>query len=811
MPSTSESSYITHLLKEDPGELYEQAPCGYLSMMPDGTIVKVNATFLEWTGYEKDELVGKKRFQNLLPVVGRIFYDTHLGPLLLMQGFAKELAFEIIRHDGSRIPIILNSTLKRDAHGQPLVIRTTILDARGRRAYEEELRLSKRRAEEAEAETRRLNAVLEERVEQRTQERDRIWRMSQDMLVVASVQGELVSSNPAFTAILGWNEQEAQDIRLDDLVHPEHRHTFDVALAKLASGQPSDRFEVRMRHKNDTYRWISWTAVPEAGRFYAVGRDVTVEREQTDLLRKTEEALVQAQKLEAIGKLTGGVAHDFNNLLQVIAGNLELLKIDFGATPQSIHRLQVAISAVSRGAKLSSQLLSFARRQPLKPLPSNVGRILREMDDMLRRALGGLIEIEVIATGGLWTTMVDRHQLENVILNLAINARDAMNGAGKLTVEVGNAVLDEQYAEVHPEVLPGQYVMLAISDTGSGMSPEVMEHIFEPFFTTKAEGEGTGLGLSMAYGFVKQSGGHIKAYSEPGQGTTFKIYLPRVHQAEAVLTEKPVDISVGGSETILVVEDDPAVQETVVATLSGLGYRVLEAHDGESALATLQGGAQVDLLFTDVVMPGPVKSTELARQAKTLLPNIAVLFTSGYTQNAIVHGGKLDAGVELISKPYGRSELAKKVRRMLPGVGKDASDRQKPSAGDQKLAPTSRMFRVLVVEDNEDAKEMLCELLRLLGHDAQGVSSAESALDLMHGNVFDILLTDVSLPGISGVELVKQVLSLKPNVHIIFSSGFGAVVDVGVEAFSLPKPYDLADIERVLQSVSRLEQKDGAT
>jgi PAS domain S-box-containing protein len=800
-----ESPYTAQLLEEDAVELYEHAPCGYLSTLPDGTIIKVNATFLEWTGYGRDQLVGRTRFQSLLPVVGQIFYDTHLGPLLLMQGFAKELAFEIVCHDGSRIPIILNTSLKRDRQGQPLVIRTTILDARGRRAYEEELRLSKRRAEEAEAETRRLNEVLEERVEQRTQERDRIWRMSQDMLVVATIEGKLISFNPAFSRILGWTEQESDGIQFGDLVHPEHHKAFNSALETLASGQSIERFETRARHKNSKYRWISWTGVPEESMVYAVGRDVTAEKEQADLLRKTEEALVHAQKMEAIGKLTGGIAHDFNNILQVIAGNLELLKLDFEGAPQAIHRLQVAIGAVGRGAKLASQLLSFARRQPLKPLPSNIGRILREMDDMLRRALGESVELEVVASAGLWTTLVDRNQLENVVLNLAINARDAMNATGKMTLEVSNAMLDDRCAETHPEAVPGQYVMLAISDTGCGMPPEVMEHIFEPFFTTKPEGSGTGLGLSMAYGFVKQSGGHIKVYSEPGHGTTFKIYLPRVHQAETVVSDTPVDISTGGSETILVVEDDPAVQETVVATLAGLGYRVLKAHDGESALAHLRSGAHVDLLFTDAVMPGPVKSTELARLAKTLLPEIEILFTSGYTQNVIAHGGRLDPGVELISKPYSRNELAKKIRRMLPNTRKSIPATTEPQKYPikEKTPLSQGSLRVLVVEDNDDANDMLCELIRLLGHDVQGVPNAEVAIDILRTNPSDILLTDMRLPGMSGLDLAKQALSLRPDIHIIFSSGFGAIESVGFNSLSLPKPYDLAQIEDIFQKIRR--------
>ncbi|WP_460826483.1 hybrid sensor histidine kinase/response regulator, partial [Massilia terrae] len=387
--------------------------------------------------------------------------------------------------------------------------------------------------------------------------------------------------------------------------------------------------------------------------------------QRTAELGRAHEQLHQSQKLEAVGQLTGGVAHDFNNVLQVIMSNLQMLQMSLAGNPAAQRRLEAAAFAADRGAKLSSQLLAFARRQPLQPQAVNLSSVLRRMDELLRRSLGEAVQIETVVSGGLWTTLADPHQLENVILNLAINARDAMKGSGRLTLELGNALLDDQYVANEREVPAGQYVMLAISDNGCGMPPSVRERAFEPFFTTKREGEGTGLGLSMAYGFVKQSQGHIRIYSEVGSGTTIKIYLPRCHEPEAELTEPAAGRAVGGDETILVVEDDPAVQATTVDILSGLGYRVLKANDGQGALTILQSGVAADLLFTDVVMPGPVRSPELARKAKQLLPKIEVLYTSGYTQNAIVHDGRLDPGVELISKPYRREDLARKIRTML--------------------------------------------------------------------------------------------------------------------------------------------------
>lgn len=540
---------------------------------------------------------------------------------------------------------------------------------------------------------------------------------------------------------------------------------------------------------------------------------------RTAELERVHDQLRQSQKLEAIGQLTGGVAHDFNNVLQVIAGNLQLLQMSLGDNPAAQRRLETAAFAADRGAKLSSHLLSFARRQPLKPVATNLRRIITGMDDLLRRALGESIEIESIVTGSLWLTMVDPNQIENVILNLAINARDAMNAEGKLTIELCNAVLGENAALVGLDVRAGHYVMLAVSDTGTGMAPDVLARAFEPFFTTKPDGEGTGLGLSMAYGFVKQSGGHIKIYSEPGMGTTIKIYLPRSHELEEEPHVAMIGPAIGGTETILVVEDDPAVQATAVDILTGLGYEVLMANDAQRALDVLRSGTHVDLLFTDVVMPGPIRSPDLAKQAKALLPDIEVLFTSGYTRDAIVHGGRLDAGVELISKPYRREELARKIRHVLANrpsylkeemnsfVSNTTGSVIESSTQDSTMpgsATESANGRILVVEDNLDAQEMLCELLMALGHDAKGVADAESALAAIAVETFDILLTDLTLPGMSGLDLARRVVATTPNLKIIFSSGYGAVStsDFPFKSASLPKPYDIETLQRVLASVS---------
>jgi PAS domain S-box-containing protein len=381
--------------------------------------------------------------------------------------------------------------------------------------------------------------------------------------------------------------------------------------------------------------------------------------------RAAEVALQQAQKMESIGKLTGGVAHDFNNLLQIISGNLQLLQAEVTPGSKAERRIVNAMAGVQRGAKLASQLLAFGRRQPLEPKVINIGRLVGGMEDLLRRSIGESIEMETVVSATLWNAFADPTQVENAVLNLAINARDAMDGVGKLTVEARNAHLDDAYSLQNSDVRPGQYVMLAVSDTGSGMSAELLERVFEPFFTTKAEGKGSGLGLSMVYGFAKQSGGHVKIYSEIGEGTTVRLYLPRIYESEDVAAGPELVEAGGGSETILVVEDDGEVRGIVTDMLRELGYKVLTAKDAASAVPILESGVKIDLLFTDVVMPGPVRSPELARKARELIPGIKILFTSGYTENAIVHGGRLDPGVNLLAKPYSRQALAARIRDAL--------------------------------------------------------------------------------------------------------------------------------------------------
>jgi PAS domain S-box-containing protein len=378
-----------------------------------------------------------------------------------------------------------------------------------------------------------------------------------------------------------------------------------------------------------------------------------------------EEKLRQSQRLEAIGQLTGGVAHDFNNLLTVILGNAELLTETLATNPRLHPLADMITNAAQRGAELTQRLLAFARRQALEPKVVDINQLMGQMDHLLRRTLGEHIDMEWVRGAGLWPALVDPAQLENALLNLCLNARDAMPQGGRLTLESANTRLDQDYADHHVEVQPGQYVMIGISDTGIGIAPEHLEQVFEPFFTTKDKGKGTGLGLSMVYGFVKQSGGHIKIYSEPGEGTTVKMYLPRCAEPDQDYPTLASPRAEGGSEVILLVEDDAMVRRYGQDQLESLGYTVLTAENGPQALAMIAQPMPIDLLFTDVVMPGGMGGRDLVEAAQRVRPGLKVLYTSGYTENAIVHQGRLDAGVHLLSKPYRRADLARKIRDAL--------------------------------------------------------------------------------------------------------------------------------------------------
>ncbi|HEY2621253.1 MAG TPA: ATP-binding protein [Acetobacteraceae bacterium] len=447
---------------------------------------------------------------------------------------------------------------------------------------------------------------------------------------------------------------------------------FYVVASQRFTGLTSDWLSAIQTH---LYFGIPATLALFALSIVAARRDRKVHA-ALDLLRtevrrreEVEDALRQTQKMEAIGRLTGGIAHDFNNLLTAIGGSIEYLIKAIPAPDERTRRYSaLGHEAVQRATRLTHRLLAFARQQPLTMQTVNLNRLVAGMSELLVRTLGEHIEIESVLAGGLWPTRTDPVQLENCLLNLAVNARDAMPDGGRLTIETANTSLDSAYAAAHPEVQAGQYVMLAVTDTGTGMSPDTIARAFDPFFTTKPTGMGTGLGLSMVYGFAKQSGGHVKIYSELGVGTSIKLYLPRGPAGiEIPLSEQttPAREPAGGGKTVLVVEDDEAVRNVSVGFLRDLGYEVLAARDAASALQLLHGHPEVAVLFTDVVLPGGTDGRKLAAEASRVYPDLQVLFTTGYTPNAIIHGGILDAGVQLLPKPFTAEALDAKLREVL--------------------------------------------------------------------------------------------------------------------------------------------------
>jgi PAS domain S-box-containing protein len=607
-----------------------------------------------------------------------------------------------------------------------------------------------------------------------------IFANTADMLSVIEVGGDgqfrMTEVNPAYERATGSSTLQLRGVDLRWMAPEPQAGELISHLKNVVSGGKPIFTRDRVAMPGGQRIWES-ILVPVRNakgvidRILASSRDVTERENAQDQLRR-------AQRMEAVGHLTGGVAHDFNNLLQVIRGNLELLATMVEENESASARVKNALHGANRAAQLTRQLLAFARRQPLEPKVVSLGRLVSDMAEMLRRTLGESIEVETVIAGGLWNTLADAAQVESAVLNLAINARDAMPEGGRLTVEVTNAVLDDAYAKREAEIEPGQYVLLAVSDTGQGMDAATLSRVFEPFFTTKGEEKGTGLGLSMVYGFVKQSNGHVQIYSEPGQGTTVKIYLPRSKEREVF--EAPVTGSLlGRSEVILVVEDDDMVRASAVGMLRDLGYTCIHASDGDSALAIIKQDAKIDLLFTDVIMPGTVKSRELANEAHRLRPGLPVLFTSGYTDNAIVHHGRLDEGVQLLSKPYSRDDLARKIRGLLK---------------DNRRV-------VLVVEDDALVRMSAVDMTEALGFTPLEAADAPSALKILDSDArVDVLFTDIGLPGMRGHELAAKARDLRPGLKIVFASGYGETEEgqTIADATHLGKPYEQDQLAEAL-------------
>jgi PAS domain S-box-containing protein len=646
-----------------------------------------------------------------------------------------------------------------------------------RRRIEQVLRENEQTLEtkvaERTAELVAANEQLIQEVAQRAHAENRLQHMVEGVtdyaLYMLDPQGIVSSWNTGAQRIKGYLASEIVGRHFESFYTPADR-AAGVPRRALQTAVREGKFEAeghRVRKDGSTF-WASVVINPirdHSGTligFTKITRDITERRQAQEALHQAQEQLAQAQKMEGIGQLTGGVAHDFNNLLTVIVGNLESMQraiasgrpLDTGRLARSID---YAMRGAERAASLTQRLLAFSRRQPLDPKTVDVGRLVTGMSELLRRTLGEQVAIETVLAGGLWRVLVDPNQLEVSILNLAVNARDAMPAGGKLTIETANTRLDEAYAARQSEVVPGQYVVISITDSGVGMSREVQARAFEPFYTTKDIGHGTGLGLSQVYGFVKQSGGHVKLYSEQGQGTTVKLYLPRLLGDDEVAPEPSIADEAPRSrngETILVVEDDDDVRAHSTGILRELGYTVLEAHVAAAGLQLLQAHPEIRLLFTDVGLPGGMIGRQLADAARALRPDLRVLFTTGYARNAIVHDGRLDPGVALITKPFTYAALAAKLCDML----------------DVRDGPP----RVLLVEDEILVQMVAAEQLRELGYRVDTAGSATEAINKVKllGDDIALAIVDIGLPDRKGDVLVGELHALHPQLPIVIATGY---------------------------------------
>jgi PAS domain S-box-containing protein len=664
-------------------------------------------------------------------------------------------------------------------------------------------------SQRAERELQELNQTLEQRAEERArqlaisqtqlQETEQRFRLLVEGVMDYAIfmldrEGCIVNWNPGAARIKGYAREEVIGRHLSTFYTADERNA-GVPWKALEIARQTGKYEAegwRVRKDGSTF-WASVVinALKDANGavigFAKITRDLT-ER------RAADERARQAQKMEAIGHLTGGVAHDFNNLLTIIVGNLETVQRQASEPAAEIARIRRAADNAMKGARraeaLTQRLLAFSRQQPLEPKPTDLGRLVSGMSDLLRRTLGEQVTVETVLGGGVWRAHADPNQLELAILNLAVNSRDAMPNGGKLTIETANVYLDEKYASLQTEVLPGKYVMIAVTDTGEGMTADVVARAFDPFFTTKDVGHGTGLGLSQVYGFVKQSRGHVKIYSEVGEGTTIKIYLPRAHSALAAEDAAIDDVPVSGAahETILVVEDDADVRTYSCESLRELGYNVLEAETGQAGLDLLERHPDVRVLFTDIGLPGGLNGRQLAERAVKLRPDLKVLFTTGYARNAIVHGGRLDPGVELLTKPFTQAALAAKLRDII----------------DARRSPG----RVLVAEDEALIRMLAVEYLEEAGYKVDAAASATDAINklrLIPGGV-DAVVLDIGLPDRKGDALAQEIRSAYPSLPIVIATGHGAELlrrslrGVGRIAF-VEKPYDARTLVDALRKV----------
>lgn len=711
---------------------------------------------------------------------------------IMSSGIAEQVEEEVSFPDGRRAIWFSTKSPLRDETGEVIGLVGSSVDITERKSAEAALRDT----------SRRLDAILSN---------------TTMAVFLMDHRQHCIYANAAAEKLTGYSFAAMRGRPLHDVVHhkrPDGSHypldecPIDRAFPERAQMQGEELFVA----PDGSFYPVAFTASPlvdDAGRPVGTvieARNIADEKARDSQLRelhlalerrvaeevaeraKAEEALRQAQKMEAVGQLTGGIAHDFNNLLTIITGNVDIARraLIANETSRASRAMDHAQKGAERAAALTQRLLAFSRRQPLSPKPLDADKLIAGMSDLLNRSLGETVQLEVVSTPGLWRVEADPNQLESALLNLAVNARDAMPEGGKLTIETANARLDEDYSAAHAEVAPGNYVVIAVTDTGHGMPKETLARVFDPFFTTKEIGKGTGLGLSMVYGFVKQSGGHVKIYSEPGDGTVVKIYLPRFmggDDAEEVSANQVVD-RYGRGRTILVVEDDDDVRAYTVECLRELGYRAIEAHDGPAALRLLERQEQhIDLLFTDVVMP-LMSGRELADRAHELKPGLKVLYTSGYTRNAIVHGGRLDTGVEMIAKPFTYQALADKIANVL-------------DAG--------QTGRILVAENDPTVRLSAVEALESAGYAVDEAATASEALGRVRAaqGRYDMVVLDARLPEKAGDALTSELRAMHHRLPILIASEepvealraqFAGDQRVGIIA----KPYNAAQLQAAL-------------
>jgi len=573
--------------------------------------------------------------------------------------------YRVKRADGHYYWIEANGRVDLAPDGTGLRFPGVLIDVQARRAVEAE-------RDQAILKLRALNDELEQKVIAQALARGRTWQVSPDLIGVIGADGYFEASNPAWEAMLGWSEEEVSGTYFLDFVHPDDQAGTRAAWNDMLGRElPALRLENRYRHKGGGWRWLSWVAVPDDGKVYCSARDITVERERQDELERAQDLLRQSQKMEAVGQLTGGLAHDFNNLLAGISGSLELMnmRIKQDRVGELDRYIGVALGATRRAAALTHRLLAFSRRQTLAPRSTDVNAMVGSMLDMIRRTVGPSVQVETGCTPRLWPALVDQSQLENALLNLCINARDAMPEGGRIVIGTDHRQIAPEQAREY-DMQEGEYLTLCVTDTGTGMPPDVIAKAFDPFFTTKPLGQGTGLGLSMIYGFAKQSGGQVRIESSEGEGTTVTIYLPR-HLGEAdrddgAPQQLDAPLAVAG-ETVLVVDDEPSVRILVSDLLGEFGYTALEAADGAGGLKVLESNARVDLLISDVGLPGMMNGRQMADAARVKRPDLKVLFITGFAETALLNNGQLEPGMSVLTKPFTVETLAARVRDLIGG------------------------------------------------------------------------------------------------------------------------------------------------